>query len=190
MDGGLTWETVLDGEGCNYFDEIVYDPVNGRVFAAGGDCLDTTSAILFYSGDVGENWIQIPLNFSGPIKGIDLSWDGYLYMAVPWSGVYRMDLDELSIEETHIPLSFALYPAYPNPFNSTTTIRFSVETRHAVSLHIYNITGRLVETLINKPLTPGEHEITWNAGHLPSGVYFVRLQSGEFIETQKIILMK
>ncbi|MCH7763154.1 MAG: T9SS type A sorting domain-containing protein [Candidatus Marinimicrobia bacterium] len=190
LDGGVNWEIVLNAGGCNYLDEIVYDPLNGRVFAAGGDCLDTTSAILFYSGDMGENWTQIPLNFSGPIKGIGLSWDGYLYMAVPWSGVYRMDLDELSIEETHIPLSFALYPAYPNPFNSTTTIRFSVETRHAVSLHIYNITGRLVETLINKPLTPGEHEITWNAGHLPSGVYFVRLQSGEFIETRKVILMK
>ncbi len=89
-----------------------------------------------------------------------------------------------------LPNKLNLYPAYPNPFNPTTTIRYSVETRHAVSLHIYNITGRFVETLINEPLTPGEHEIIWNAHNLPSGVYFVRLQSGESSQTQKVILMK
>jgi hypothetical protein len=190
LDGGVTWEIVMDAGGCNYLDEIVYDPLTGRVFAAGGDCLDTTSAILFYSGDVGENWIQIPLNFSGPIIGIDLSWDGDLYMAAPWSGIYRIDLDELSIEEPQTPSSFVLYQNYPNPFNPTTTIRFSVGTLHAASLMIYDITGRLVETLVNGELVSGEHEITWNAGQLPSGVYFVRLESGKFSQTQKIILMK
>jgi hypothetical protein len=47
-----------------------------------------------------------------------------------------------------------------------------------------------VETLIDEPLTQGEHEIVWNAGSQPSGVYFVRLQSGEFVENQKVILLK
>ncbi|MCH7612365.1 MAG: T9SS type A sorting domain-containing protein [Candidatus Marinimicrobia bacterium] len=93
-------------------------------------------------------------------------------------------------DENPIPNNFKLYPAYPNPFNPTTTIWFSVETNSHASLQIFDITGRLVETLINKPLTRGEHEIIWNAGHFPSGVYFVRLQSGEFVENQKVILIK
>lgn len=47
-----------------------------------------------------------------------------------------------------------------------------------------------METLINELVTIGEHEISWNAGHLPSGVYFVRVQSGEFVENQKVIFLK
>ncbi len=89
-----------------------------------------------------------------------------------------------------LPKKYKLYPAYPNPFNPTTTIRFSVEMLHATSLQIFDITGRLVETLLDESLTPGDHEVTWNAGNLPSGVYFVRLQSGEYVESQKVILLK
>lgn len=93
-------------------------------------------------------------------------------------------------DETPLPQNFKLHQPYPNPFNPTTTIRFSVETSHATSLHIYDINGRLVETLVNGEMQAGDHEIVWNAGEKPSGVYFLRLQSGDFIETQKIILMK
>ncbi|NHZ86967.1 MAG: T9SS type A sorting domain-containing protein [Planctomycetia bacterium] len=62
--------------------------------------------------------------------------------------------------------------------------------QHATSLQIFDITGRLMETLVNGELVSGEHEITWNADNLPSGVYFVRLQSGEFVMNQKVLLIK
>ena len=190
LDGGANWEIVLDAGDCNYLDEIVFDPSHDRVFAAGGDCLDTTSAVLFYSDDMGENWIQIQLNFGGPIVDLEFTSEGYLYMAAPWSGVYRIDLDELSIDNPQTPSSFTLHQNYPNPFNPTTAIRFSVAPNSKTSLQIFDITGRLVETLVSGKLVTGEHEIVWNAGRQPSGVYFVRLQSGEFFETQKIILIK
>ncbi len=79
---------------------------------------------------------------------------------------------------------------YPNPFNPTTTIRFSVAARHSSLIQIIDVTGRLVETLINEEIFAGEYEVVWNAGNQPSGVYFVRLQSGEFVEKQKVVLMK
>ncbi|MCH7762154.1 MAG: leucine-rich repeat domain-containing protein [Candidatus Marinimicrobia bacterium] len=104
------------------------------------------------------------------------------------NGLSDQDCSEMGVE-INLPEKFSLI-TYPNPFNPATTIRFSVETVHVTSLQIYDITGRLVETLIHKPLALGEHEIVWNAGHLPSGVYFVRLQSGEFVESQKVILLK
>ena len=88
------------------------------------------------------------------------------------------------------PVIFKLNNCYPNPFNPTTTIRFSVETLHATSLRVYDITGRLMEILVDDEMVPGEHEILWNAGNHPSGVYFVRLQSGAFIENQKVVLLK
>ncbi|MCH7763619.1 MAG: lamin tail domain-containing protein [Candidatus Marinimicrobia bacterium] len=90
-----------------------------------------------------------------------------------------------------IPKGFVLYPAYPNPFNPTTTIRFSVvETLHTTSLHIFDLTGRLVETLVDENLQPGTHEIIWNASSQPSGVYFIQLTNGSKQQTQKVILLK
>ena len=94
------------------------------------------------------------------------------------------------VDENSYPQNFKLHQPYPNPFNPTTMIIFSVETRLITSLQILDITGRLVETLVNDEMVPGEHEIVWNAGSHPSGVYFVRLESGEFVEKQKIVLVK
>lgn len=100
-------------------------------------------------------------------------------------------LENVSTEpEMVLPNYIQLFPSYPNPFNATTTIRFSVEANTHVSIKIFDITGRLVETLINESLTPREHDIKWNASNLPSGVYFIQLQSREFMENQKILLLK
>ena len=107
-------------------------------------------------------------------------------------GFYGIGCEEIVAinNNHHNPLTFKLYKPYPNPFNPITTIRFSVETMHATFLRIYDITGRLVEDLVNDELVSGAHEIIWNASLLPSGVYFVRLQNGDQVETQKLILLK
>jgi blue copper oxidase len=90
-----------------------------------------------------------------------------------------------------MPNDFVLFPAYPNPFNPTTTIRFKlVKSQQNASLRIYDISGRLVETLLNEKLIAGEHEIKWNGGNNPSGVYFISFETGEFFSNQKIILIK
>ena len=81
-------------------------------------------------------------------------------------------------------------PKISNCTNPTTTIRFSVEATHASLLQIFDITGRLMETLLNDEMQTGEHEIVWNASGLSSGVYFVRLESGEFVKNQKVVLLK
>ena len=107
-------------------------------------------------------------------------------------GVYTIDkmvLDDNKI----IPTEWSLASAYPNPFNPVTTISFGVpnaETRHAVSLRVFDINGRLIETLIGGQIEAGFHTIEWNATGLPSGVYFFKMESGVFIKTQKVILMK
>ena len=92
-----------------------------------------------------------------------------------------------------VPKTFTLYQNYPNPFNPITTIKFdipSVQTRGNASLRIYDSTGRLIEILIDEELEPGNHTVQWNATGFSSGVYFVRLQSGNYLQTQKILLMK
>jgi endonuclease/exonuclease/phosphatase family metal-dependent hydrolase len=89
-----------------------------------------------------------------------------------------------------LPKEYVLYPAYPNPFNPTTTIRFNIVVTDALLLQVYDITGRVVETLVNKRLISGEHEIIWNASNQSSGVYFVRLSNSTFQQTKKLILLK
>ena len=99
--------------------------------------------------------------------------------------------DTLSIGNDDVmPHEFVLYPAYPNPFNPTTTIRFNIVITDASLLEIYDITGQMVETLVNERLLSGKHEIIWNASNQSSGVYFARLSNSDFQKTQKLILLK
>jgi hypothetical protein len=92
--------------------------------------------------------------------------------------------------ETPTPSSFALRPNYPNPFNSSTIIAFDLSVASEVSLKVYDISGRETQSLVIGHLSSGEHRVEWNAEGLPSGIYFARLQAGEFTQTQKLVLMK
>ena len=89
-----------------------------------------------------------------------------------------------------LPQSFALYPAYPNPFNPSTTISFDLPQTSPVRLDVFDIQGRLVSTLIDHPLSAGHHVTNVNAESWPSGMYLCRLRSGAFTATQKLLLLK
>jgi hypothetical protein len=88
------------------------------------------------------------------------------------------------------PKQFALHQNFPNPFNPSTTISFSLQTSAEITLEVYSITGQKVATLVNGLQNAGEHKITFQAGNLGSGVYFYKLTSGSFSETRKMVLMK
>jgi hypothetical protein len=107
-------------------------------------------------------------------------------------GVGYLDGETVSILDETVPLSIRLKPNYPNPFNPVTTIRFDIpaETQHTIFLQVYDISGRIVETLVNKKLKSGQHEIQWNASQHSSGVYLLRMNAGAFTQTQKLILLK
>jgi len=95
-------------------------------------------------------------------------------------------------ENIMIPKDYELKPAYPNPFNPVTTISFVVPD-HSVgesSLQIINLTGHIVEVLLEGNIQPGNHSIRWNAAGHSSGVYFARLVTKDYISTQKLVLLK
>jgi flagellar hook assembly protein FlgD len=96
----------------------------------------------------------------------------------------------LGSEDGSLPVEFALHPAYPNPFNPSTMISFDVPELQNVSVQIFNITGQLIETLINGNIESGKHKVLWDAGNLPSGIYFVQLKSGDKTINQKLTLLK
>ncbi|MBC8204586.1 T9SS type A sorting domain-containing protein [bacterium] len=88
------------------------------------------------------------------------------------------------------PSEYKLLSAYPNPFNSKTVISFELRDAGEVSLIIYDIQGREVQSLVNGHLSSGPHEVVWDAGGLASGVYFVKLETGGLIQTKKMLLLK
>ena len=88
------------------------------------------------------------------------------------------------------PLSFSLSPAYPNPFNPVTQIRFTVPEMTKVNLSVYDVQGVLIDKLVHRTFEPGAHIRNWNAQFFPSGVYFLVMESGSFSYSQKLILMK
>ncbi len=85
---------------------------------------------------------------------------------------------------------FSLHDAYPNPFNPTTTLSYSLPASAQVQLTVYDIQGREVDRLVDGFRTTGSHQVTFDAKGLTSGVYFARLEAGEFGQTRKILLVK
>ncbi len=99
-----------------------------------------------------------------------------------------------------LPTQFSLGQNYPNPFNPSTTIKFGLSSDAKVKLEVYNTIGQKVATLVNGEMTAGYHQVEFSAGggsasggnasRLASGIYFYRMQTGSYIETKKLILMK
>ncbi|NQU67745.1 MAG: T9SS type A sorting domain-containing protein [Candidatus Marinimicrobia bacterium] len=103
---------------------------------------------------------------------------------------YEIDDDiYMDIDDFLLP-KYSLLQNYPNPFNPTTTISFELPFMSDVTITVYDLNGDLVEKLIDKALFAGQHNVLWDAGNRPSGLYFVKMIAGEHTETQKIVLLK
>ncbi len=93
-------------------------------------------------------------------------------------------------EITVVPASFSLSQNFPNPFNPSTTIQYSLPKAENVTLKIYNLLGEEVRTLVEDYQQAGKHSVQFNASNLASGIYFYRLQAGSFVETKKMVLLR
>ena len=93
-------------------------------------------------------------------------------------------------EITNVPVKYDLQQNYPNPFNPTTKIRYSIVNPDVVKIKIYDVLGREVKTLVNEFKQAGSYEVQFNASNLASGIYLYRIESGNFVQTKKMILLK
>jgi len=112
----------------------------------------------------------------------------YRLKQIDFGGQYEYS-DEIEVE-VNGPLTFALEQNYPNPFNPSTNIKYSVPESGFVNLSVYNLVGEEVSVLVNETVDAGFYEATFNAANLPSGIYFYRLQTGNTVQTKKMVLMK
>jgi len=93
-------------------------------------------------------------------------------------------------EDAGLPTKYTLLQNYPNPFNPSTTIEYALPRSGEVSLIIYNLLGEEMTRLVIGQQDAGYHNVSWNASHVSSGIYFYRLRSGDFVETRKMMLLK
>jgi hypothetical protein len=121
----------------------------------------------------------------------DLSAGSYSYRLkqIDFDGSFKYHVLAETIEIGSIR-TFALAQNYPNPFNPATIINYQIPVEGQVSLKVYDMLGNEVATLVNEMKTAGEYQVDFNAAALSSGIYFYRLQAGNFVETKRMMLMK
>ena len=152
---------------------------------------------VFISRDTGRSWEAI----NESLKSRNVLTVSYipgqyfnLYVGTEAGGVYRTHIDQTVISSivrnNYLPENLNLFQNYPNPFNPATTIEYSLPISSDVSLIIYNITGQEVIRLVNENQIEGNHSVSLDASQFPSGIYFYRLQAGDFVQTRKMVLLK
>lgn len=176
-------------------------------FASGFLAYDTMTAFTktytFKSTNYGLNWIEKYFNNENLISGCKLIDQNNFFMS-------GGDLSDKAVilkstnggnvffknPESGIPSSFFLYQNYPNPFNPSTKIKFDIPACHScgsrnpVIIKVYNILGKEIVTLVNEKQSPGSYEVTFDGSMFPSGIYFYKLQSENFIDVKRMVLIK
>jgi len=108
----------------------------------------------------------------------------------PGNWILKDLLGITDVKNENLPTSYSLEQNYPNPFNPTTTIEYSLPRNGFVTLKVFNVLGKEVATLVNGQVEAGKHKVDFDASTLNSGVYFYRIESGTFVETKKMILLR
>jgi|GEM_PF-2158094 len=93
-------------------------------------------------------------------------------------------------DKSSLPIKYILSQNFPNPFNPTTMIKYSVPKSGFVTIKVYDVLGKEIITLVNQEMKSGDYNVEFNAINLSSGIYFYRMQAGNFVDTKKLLLLK
>jgi cyclomaltodextrinase len=163
---------IREKENCRVF-EVVNLTNQEKTFTLQGN---------LYLGNYRDAFTNDSVYFSENTEMTLLPWDYRVYEF--GSGIILDQADEIVINE------FTLLQNYPNPFNPITKIEYSIPHSSDVNIKVFNILGNEIITLVDEFKVAGEYELTFNADNLPSGVYFYRMVSEGFSQTNKMILLK
>jgi photosystem II stability/assembly factor-like uncharacterized protein len=190
-DGGRTWTGVNLGSHPQYLHDISFSDLNNGVIIGYG-CNSCDKGVFYRTSDGGVTW---NVEYSNKIiYPRAVSFAGGSANVVGGGGgggfILRSDNPLITSIEENSPVEFTLFQNYPNPFNPSTTIKYSLPQTGRVTLSIYDLLGREIVKLVDEEKPVGEYETKWNASTYPSGVYFLRMQAGQYSETRKLLLMK
>ncbi|MBN1633079.1 MAG: T9SS type A sorting domain-containing protein [Ignavibacteria bacterium] len=194
-NGGLNWTSQKLGTVIGY--ESVYF-VNQSTGFAVGNCWEVATYKLIRTTNAGVNWHTLlqgegdpyfDIFFANENTGWITGYNGLILKTTNGGSVFVKNIS------SEVPPSFSLSQNYPNPFNSSTNIKFNIPASRVpgggnVTIKIFDLTGRIISTLVNEKLNPGTYELRFYAKDLPGGVYFYWMEADKFKETKKIILLK
>jgi N-acetylneuraminic acid mutarotase len=182
--------------------------IDGKIYAIGGDKQppvleivevydpqtetwteidETPQPIISHTSSVYNNVIYVFSGTTKPITQLTLTKNVYSYTPPP-------SIASIESQKNLTPDVFILHQKYPNTFNPTTIIHYSIPEKSKVTLKIFDVLGREIITLVNKEQAQGNYEVEFNASsvnrRITSGVYFYKISAGKFVETKKMVLMK
>lgn len=196
-DGGRNWQTQDTGVADQAWVRIAFaDSLLGWALSNDGQLIYTTNAGRVWQKQQRFTDGLLTMTFVDPAHGWIAGKQGKILATVQGGVPFDLCTAVSSPRFAEKARSYQLYQNYPNPFNPSTRIEYDLASNSRVSLKIFNVLGQEVKTLLdNKFETAGRHATVWNgrdhAGNaLAAGVYFYRLQAGEFAKTLKLLLMK
>ena len=200
-DGGNSWQTVGgnleqnpdgSGNGPSVRCVAILQTPQGNVYLTG-----TTTGLYATAqlNGAATQWAQQGANTIGnvDVESVDVrQLDGTVAVGTFGKGVFGYNYNVTGVKNDHpiLPGVYSLSQNYPNPFNPTTMISYSLPKTGLVTIKVYDVLGNEIETLVNKQKVAGKYSVEFNGGKLSSGVYFYRMQAGDFVETKKLVLMK
>ncbi len=187
-NGGTTWTNITGNLPNIAANSIILRTASPRMIILG------TDLGVFQSGDEGVSWVSFNTGLPA-VEVYDMKYKqtaGIILAATHGRGCWTFDLGAvLGIDPySVIPKNYELNQNYPNPFNPETKIKFGLPKSGNVKLSIYDASGKVVEELVNQQLNAGTFEVTWNASEYSSGAYFYKLESADYSETKRMILVK
>jgi len=197
--GQTTAAMIEDGVGGAIITWHDYRNVsNWDIFAqrvnAVGEFLWTIDGVQV-SGAISDQ--MYPVIVSDEDEGAIITWDDY--RNITEENIYAQRVNKNGTlgnptgvlnEDGGVPAEYSLSQNYPNPFNPSTTISFSIPNAEFVSLKVFNLLGEEVSELVNETVPAGNYSVPFNAGQLPSGIYFCKIAAGNFFQTRKMMLVK
>ena len=152
-----------------------------------------TESGIFVTTNNGSSWHPLNNGLTNLYITSIISNATYLFAGTRGSGVWKIPLSEILTDIKAYPddpVTFYLYQNYPNPFNPVTQINYELRMTNFVKLQVYDILGKTVAVLLNEKQSPGSYKVEFNADNLPGGVYFVRMEAGDFTDVKRMILLK
>jgi hypothetical protein len=175
-DGGVTW-----GEPVNLTDSYTNECLDGE---CDNDCWPSMAEKV-------DDYIHI-IYINDKDGGAAVRDEGaatenpVLYLTYSADALVPVGVDEEEI----LPVHYATINNYPNPFNSSTNISYSVESKSHITIEIFNLLGEKISTLLDNNVDAGEYNVNWDASEYPSGIYFARLNTDYSTVTARMVLMK
>jgi hypothetical protein len=190
---------------------MIAGETNGQIFSleykGTGNPADSASWTLQVIYDIwtesGHTDLSPRLFYGSPAKDMDKDGkDEYVFINYApdydlWADDVPLKVIEIDIKGTDVPVETEALPVqtrlmqnYPNPFNPTTTLRYELASAQDVRVTVFDMLGRQVAELVNGYRDAGTYTVTFDANSLPSGVYFSRLQAGQFSQTQRMLLVR